>query len=357
MNKSTVTLSILVVGICISACKGPEGPIGPSGTSGTESLTDPNVQPRVVFTNPLSNSTGPYADFTSQFTVRFNKIMDRSSFRRSLSISAPHGDVFIDSNGVRTTGGDVFMFSAIDSQFRVYSTTRWRVAEVYTMNISSNAVDVNGNLLKQPFSLTFTPEPSFRVVSFSPPDGSSDIYVGTGVAITFNSPVDPSSLSSIRISPPMSGVWIFTYYSDSTSITYSLANRLDMDTIYTITIDTTFHDKYGNHLPQQFSSHFHTEQFNISSAYPSTGETNVGRNQPLYFYCNADIDTLTLPTAFNISPPVAGRFQQGYYSFTFTPDSLFQPNTIYNITISTALASNSGKHLPLSYYLSFTTGN
>ena len=272
MFRPIVTLSIIFSTISLMSCKGPEGPTGPPGTSGTESLTDPSVQPRVIFTNPVSNSNGPYADFTSQFTLRFNKIMERSSIRRSLSISAPHGNVFIDSNSVRTTGGDVFTFSAIDSQFRIYSTTSWRVAEMYTLNISSNALDVNGNHAPS-FTMSFTPEPSFRVVSNSPQDGSTNVYVGTGLSMTFNSPVDPSSLSSIRITPPMSGVWIFTYYSDSTSISFSLANRLDLDTTYTVSIDSTFRDKYGNPLPQQFSSHFHTEQFGIVSSYPSAVPT------------------------------------------------------------------------------------
>ena len=74
---STSTLLIIV-----SGCK--EGPPRPPGNS--DQLTDPTVQPRVIFTYPSNNGIGPFNVFNRaegylepHFVARFNKLMRKSS--------------------------------------------------------------------------------------------------------------------------------------------------------------------------------------------------------------------------------------------------------------------------------------
>jgi len=115
MRERNIMVSrIIILGIVwtLSGCRGPEGP---PGDSSSESLVDPLIKPKVIYTNPLANSVGPYQDFSGPITLRFNKIMDKSSLRRALSIEASAGVITIDTNNVRTVGGDVFTFTPIDS--------------------------------------------------------------------------------------------------------------------------------------------------------------------------------------------------------------------------------------------------
>lgn len=205
--------------------------------------------------------------------------------------------------------------------------------------------------------MTFTPEPTFRVLSIVPEDGLGNLRVGSTMSIVFNSPLDPLAFSSIHIAPPVSGIWTYSYYSDSTRISFVADNSLELGTTYTLTIDTTARDQFGSHLAQEVTSHFSTEPLRIEFTFPSDGNTNVDRDERVYVYMNAPIDTATAPAAFSLSSPVAGIFQYDYAVFTFLPDSVFQPNAQYTITVSSALRSRSGKALPTAYVFSFTTGD
>src|SRR6266849_10259975 len=138
MRKWNVILFLLGV---FYGCRGPEGPAGPSGGSNSESLIDPHIQPKIIYTSPAPNSSGPYLDFNGQLTIRFNKIMNKSWLRRALSIHASTGSIVIDTNNVRTVGGDLFTFTPVDS-LTSGAISRWRVAQTGTIRISSEAKDI-----------------------------------------------------------------------------------------------------------------------------------------------------------------------------------------------------------------------
>src|SRR5437867_1853112 len=112
MEDAMSARGVLSIAVSLLAfnCKGPEGPAGPAGPpgGGVELLTDPRVLPKVIYTYPPMNSQGPYDNFTNSVVVRFNKIMDIPSLRRSIQVSSPEGNVRTDSAHIYTSGGDIF---------------------------------------------------------------------------------------------------------------------------------------------------------------------------------------------------------------------------------------------------------
>ncbi|HEY6191764.1 MAG TPA: Ig-like domain-containing protein [Bacteroidota bacterium] len=377
MLKLSVTTAVLLTLFALS-CKGPEGPAGPAGPSGTgiESLSDPSVQPRVIYTYPPANVPGPYDDFyqllgwygegdygfyipiyISQFQVRFNKYMDRSSVRRSIAVSSPDGGVRADTNYMISLGGDVFLINPVDTLGNRFS--QWKVGETYTFGVAAGARDINGNTFQPGFSMSFTPEPFFRVRKVSPPDGASDVtpqglYYGE-IVLVFNSRVDTSVFSSIQITPDIPGDWWLSY--DSTSIYRWVGQDLRNSTSYTMTVNTTAHDRAGNHLPVPFTSSFTTSPFRITHTYPANHAGNVEVRPYIAFEFAGVLDSATVRSSFRIQPAATGILNlysnSTNFQFSLGRDLLF--DSTYIVTIDTTLRSRQGLRLAEPYVLTFKT--
>jgi Big-like domain-containing protein len=349
-------MSLFVLSI---SCRGPEGPVGPPGTPESESLTDPAIHPRVIDTFPPMNSTGPYNDYAfsnNQIQVRFNKIMDRILMKHAVSLSSPGSTVRIDTNLVSSVGGDVYLLSLHDSLNYYYF--RWDVGRSYVLKIDSTAKDINGNFLTPSFSTSFTPEPNFRVKFVSPPDASTDVSIYTTPWIQFNSVIDTSIVSAIQISPPANGQWRYNYYyGDSTTIYYQPNVPLNLNESYSITINTTAHDRRGHYLPQAFHSTFRTASFHVTSTYPQDGATDISVSSSVEVNFTGPIDTGSVRRAFSIDPPTPGNLYiyPGNPSIYFTPTIGLLSATSYRVTLSTAMRSQSGDSLVQPYSFSFRT--
>ncbi len=339
------------------SCKGPEGPAGLPG-EGIESLTDPAIMPNVLTTYPLSGSTGPYTDFNNRITLRFNKIMDRTSIKRAVHLSSPLGDVELDTTSISAQNTDVFTLAPLDSRgssFHFY----WKIGNHYTVVVDTSAFDVNGNHLRLPFAMTFLPEPWFRVTNVSPANGATEVALGSNITIAFNSQVDSSIFRHVAISPALTGNWGYIAAfpaPDSTQIRFFSQGAL-FDTLYTIQVDTMAVDKNGDHLGIPFRSTFTTLTFRIASTSPVNGSVQVGVLNTPQFNFTAPIDTGSVYRAWSISPPVTGKFswRSSYLAFSFVPDQRLLANTTYTITLSDSLMSRAGTHLAQPFSMSFTT--
>lgn len=357
MNKYSVVLLFAGGAIGLS-CRGPQGPVGPPG-SGIDDLTNPAVKPRVIYTFPPPNSVGPYEElsfYNPVFLLRFNKIMNTSSLRRAITLSSPSTGIRADTNSLYTFGGDIFSFSPLDSPWT--PSFRWKIGETYTLAVASTARDVNGNYLLPSFSMTFVPEPHFRVRATSPPNGAAGVSANAPIYLGFNSPVDSTIFSAIQITPPIpGGRWLFPYYySDSTWIIFE-HQGMSNNATYAVRVDAGARDRYGNQLPQQFILTFSTDAFRVRDTYPANGSTNVYLNPTVYIHLSGPVDTSTVRPAVSISPSAAVNYvlNQGAVYFSFFPTYGFLANTRYTVTISTSLRSMTGSPLAAPYSFSFTT--
>lgn len=360
MIKRRIVLAALFIESALLSCRGPEGPVGPQGPpGGTGSLTDPAIQPKVIYTFPPQNSEGPYDQLYqtyNQLEVRFNKIMDRASVIHGVTLSSLHTIIRLDTTNMSSLGEDLFLMYPVDSP-RYYGYVRWRIGETYSFGVRSTARDVNGNYLTPSYSMTFHPEPYFRIREEYPPDGSVDVIASAYIGLVFNSPVDTSILSEIEISPLIQGRWVVSQY-DSVYVYHQSYVPLGNNTSYSITVSANAHDKAGNQLPQQFTTSFTTAPFREASEYPADGSVDVPPTGTIYVRFTAPIDTSTIRSAFSIAPAVDGIFG-GYYSnsdaFYFTPSPQFLSDTVYVIKIDTSLRSSTGTRLVSEHQFSFKT--
>jgi hypothetical protein len=361
MAKRFYFAGVILLIFAYFGCKGPEGPTGPSGS---QSLSDPSIKPVVLLSYPSANTIGPYEGFSGSIQFRFNKLMNVPSVLRAASITSPGNDLSIDTSFI-VAEGDAFSIpirrinTTGSSNFS--TTPIWAIGQSYTFSISSGAKDVNGNALENGFSMWFEPEPYFRVVKFTPVDGSKFLKVGSTISIAFNSQIEQSMFSAIHIIPGVAGYWQYLSTKngyDSTTISYAFST-LANNTTYTISIDSTCADKSGRHIQGKTSARFSTEIYAISGTTPANNDTAVSLNQSISITASAVLDTGSVRSAFQIIPPVEGALSmgKGSNSFTFKPTHSFRANTRYTVMILPALLNNHGSRLPQQYTFSFTTGS
>jgi hypothetical protein len=343
-----------LAGLCLLSCKD-------NTVSSEDLLNDPAVKPAVIYTYPGINSTGPYDNFGTSITVRFNKLMDQASVQHAVSFDSQVGDLLPDTGRASSSTGEIYSITPVLSNPGV--PFLWRVNKTYVLRIATTAVDVNGNDLTTPFIMPFTPEPYFRVKSVTPANLS--INVSSNVfRLQLNAPVDTSFFSKISISPPVPGQWRYTVLSsfgvDSSQILFQSTRSLPVGSSYTLSITGQAHDKYGDPLVGGFGSSFSTTPFGIINTSPSNSSANISLAARFIGVSFTDsLDTATVRGAFSLSPPVPGYF---IYSldqsrFNYALEANLSPRTTYTITIDTSLRSKSGMRMPQPYVASFTTSD
>jgi len=324
-----------------------------------DQLVDPAIMPKVIYTYPPMNSQGPYDEFPLTYQhieIRFNKIMERSSIRRAVRLSAPNSLIRIDSLYFYTNYGDEYLAYPVGPT-PYPQDLLWEIGASYRLEVDTSALDVNGNRLLPAFSTTFTPEPFFRVMSAYPRNGAVGVQTDELPQVVFNSKVDESILSLLQISPALPNAY-FRYFYDSTRIDYAHPGApFANSTTYTVTIPAAAHDKAGNYLQSPLSVSFTTAPFAVFSTYPPNGATQVGIGDPVLVNMTGLVDSATVRQAFSISPAVPGVLNAYSASpqFGFTPRVGFASLTTYTVTISSMLKSLGGDPLSSPYQYSFTT--
>jgi len=352
MYKHSILL-ISIITLLNIYCRGPEGPAGPPG-SASQSLTDPSIKPEIIATHPPANSVGPYEDFSDkEIQIRFNKIMDRSSIKRAVSLSSNKQKLQIDTSTVHSIGGDVFTFYPVDTNGQ--RNFFWKINELDTLKISTSAVDINGNYLSSSYVMTFKPEPEFRVVNVYPTDGSIGIRPDTSITLIFNSPVNQTIFSQIDIQPVVSGQWKIL---NPSTINFKPDTSFRTNTKYKIIVARFANDIYGNLLQKEFVSYFTTSNFFVILTSPSADSKNVSLYQTISVRFNSPIKISSVSSAFKISPQLLGHFDlfEEHSVFTFVPEPELAAETTYNVIIDTTLESLRGDKLSEPYQFSFTSG-
>ena len=320
-------------------------------------LSDPSIKPAVIYTYPAVNSTGPYDNFSTTITVRFNKLMDLTSLRHAVRFSSLLGDIKEDTGRASSQSGEVASVSPVITNSN--SRFLWKIGQTYTLRIDNSAKDVNGNYLVPPFSMTIKPEPYFRVKSMYPSSGSGIVSPGSQIQLQFNSLVDTTIFSSITITPALAGRWRYASLNrvgvDSSSIIYQ-GGGMRPGTNYSVSVGSGARDKSGNTMPDGFASSFTTENFLVYYTRPSDGDTTASSFASVQVVFNAEIDTGSVRGAFVINPSLEGLFgfEGSTGSFSFSPILSFVAGTKYTVTIASSMMSKTGAPLASPYEFSFT---
>jgi hypothetical protein len=343
-----------------------------------DSLSNPDVMPEVVFTNPADGAVGPFNTYENDgypdnplVTIQFNKLINVLNLP-STTITLKFDDTYIPlSLSDYYYNGEGYQYLEPMLRyiliFEIHS--KYRAYQSYTVTVDTTLTDVHGNRFSEPYIFTFTPEPNFRVY-----EGYPD-YIGVGtqwfdnITINFNSSVDSTIFEKIQISPPIDGQWQLGYYYsyhypiDSTIVRHITRDTLLFDTEYTISVAGDAHDAQGHviNAPYQFS--FTTEPFRVEGYSYSTNTSPEGFSYPYYihFYFNGPLDTSTVRTAINVTPTLPFTISYYYGSDEYSsfyiylqPDQM-QANTLYKITLNTTIRSQNGAYMKGPFIFSFNT--
>ncbi|HLX11706.1 MAG TPA: Ig-like domain-containing protein, partial [Bacteroidota bacterium] len=348
--KKIFPFVLLIVTIFNFACKGPQGP------DGSQALTDPSVQPVVVFTYPPANSVGPYSGFQSSITLQFNKDMNRNSMKRVIRIFSVLNDVRLDTSADLSSGSTMTL-NAVSTN-NTPTPFYWHIGQQYNLTIGGGGIDVNGNVFPG-YSMTFEPEPYFRVVSMTPANSAFNVSPGASIQLNFNSVVDSSIFSAIQVTPAVNALWAFATgpFIDSTKISCTPLIQLNDSTI-TVSVNSTAHNTAGQSIHSAYSSSYKTIPFRVSSSQPPNGSVNIVPANISQFSINftGPINPASIDSAVSITPEIPWSIITGSGSTIFIqPGAPLRGDTTYRITLSPRIQSNTGSPISAPSSISFST--
>ncbi len=328
--------------------------------SSSDSLVDPHIMPKVIFTYPPLNSSGPYPDWElpswtspgTRFEIRFNKLMDLSSVRRAVHLNSTLRTLSIDSGSVYSSGRDYFYFTPNEIWYQV---PNFRLGEVLTLSLAQPVSDVNGNMLAAGELGTFIPEPAFRVRQVNPAPGTVlTAQFSSYIDLMFNSKIDSSILPYVSVSPELHDRWSIS--ADSMTLEMPTWN-IEAAARYIVTVAAGAPDREGHRSPVPFTVQYFGVPFSVVERTPL--EITA---LPLYteyrLTFSFPVDTATFRGALHFTPALAGGVIVSNYPQTqvwFRPAIEYRASTHYDVRIDTTLMSMNGVHLSQEYAFSFET--
>ena len=194
---------------------------------------------KIATTIPEDGST--YISPQLTIYVYFNSRMDRQSVEQSFSTTPQ-----IPGN-----------FKWFDSRRFSYQPANYLASNTqYTISINTNATDIFDTHLLETNAVIFQTEP-LRITANFPIDGATSISRSIPISIAFNTYVTQETAQSAFSLVPAVDSWVFQW-SDRTRFQYSGSTRLEANTEYTVTIDSTCSDYEGNSLLENYSFKFTT---------------------------------------------------------------------------------------------------
>ncbi|UCE36812.1 MAG: VCBS repeat-containing protein [Thermoplasmata archaeon] len=206
-------------------------------------------------------------------------------------------------------------------------------------------------------------EPIPPVISTtSPADDATNVALNTGISITFSEAMNRTATEgAISISPDF--VWGATWSPGDTSVTLTPSENLDIETEYTITLDTTAvsTDDLNLELSYEFSfttgSTVDTTPPTVSSTNPASNANSVALDSEITITFSESMDLTLTQTAISISPGSITKRTWGDGGTRVTLSVNLQPETTYTVKISTNARDAAGNNIASDYTFTFTTSS
>ncbi|MBI5018195.1 MAG: Ig-like domain-containing protein [Deltaproteobacteria bacterium] len=328
-------------------------PVSWSFTTGKAPDTTP---PTMVSTVPANDA--PSVPASTAVSITFSEPVDPATVTAAtFTLSGPGGLV----NGTVTVSGATATFTP---GALVYGAS-------YEATVTTAVRDLAGNPLAAPITWTFAIEPPPdttppAVISTAPPEGASDVPVGTAVSVTFSEAVEAASLaSSFTLAGPGAQVAGTVTVTGATA-TLTPAASLGFGTAYTATVGTGARDLAGNALAAAVSWTFTTASApdttppTVSSTTPANGANGVAVNAGVSVTFSEPVDAASLAASLTLAGPggpVAGTVTVVGATATFTPAASLVPATAYTATVGTGARDLAGNPLAAPFSWTFTTGS
>lgn len=215
------------------------------------------AQAEVVSTEPAGEMIAP----DSPITVTFSVAMDPASTEQAFSLRH-------EKSGELVQG--TFQWSEDGRQMFFQPKAMLRFGEEYRAAVDATARPVVGEgTLRAPAEWTFRVVPLPAVKSTAPAPDAKNVNPYDGVEIYFTAPVVEKTIGpNLRIIPEPTDV--YTYYSEYEGrlwISFSKEPQTD----YTIVLGAGISDRWGNHLPGDFTLRFRTGDYPPSLSLAGAG--------------------------------------------------------------------------------------
>lgn len=348
-------IRIVILGVLLAGCTATptEAPVDPA--------VDPKIAPRVSATVPPLNSQGPYAGWDTASTagapsimVTFNKVMNEQSVRQSIVVRSSLRPLYVPLLSILADAAKR-TFTLTPTMTRNGSFSPYLLGEILTMSLSSAAQDVNRNILPAGVIGTLEPEPHFRVRRMVlGPQSWASTPVAVPLVLEFNSPVDSSILSVVRVTPDTAVTWSIQEggWKLVASIDYPLAGE-----DYAVTVAEGALDYAGHASSEPFVGRYHAGPFAPIWTSPTDEAVGVSLIPQIAVRMSEMLDSASLHTGLHLSPAVPvsyNAFVPGNEIHCFPVDPLL-PGTTYTVTVDATVRSASGHQLGSPYSFTFTT--
>lgn len=201
----------------------------------------------------------------------------------------------------------------------------------------------------------------------SPANNAMGVAVSSAIVITFNEPMDQSTITSSTFTlkqgtTPVAG----TVTATNTTATFTPASALEANTTFTGTLTTGVKNKSGKGLISNHTFTFTTGAAPdillplVGSTDPLSSAAAVSRNKVVSITFNEEMDPLTInATTFTLkqgTTSVAGAVTYSGTTASFTPSATLGAATSYTATITTGAKDLAGNPLAANTVWGFTTG-
>jgi parallel beta-helix repeat protein len=165
--------------------------------------------PYITLTEPENGESNISVDST--ISITFSKEMNTTTVESAISLSG----------GLMPTN---FVWDAGNKKVTLTPSSDFSSETTYTVTITTDAKDLLGNRIEETYLFSFSsndnkpPEISLS----SPFDGEADVEASSDVVVSFNEPMQPSTISYSCIPNP--GGWNIDWNSDNTIATFSHDN-------------------------------------------------------------------------------------------------------------------------------------
>ncbi|MEZ4648913.1 MAG: Ig-like domain-containing protein [Candidatus Eisenbacteria bacterium] len=215
----------------------------------------PRVEPSALV--PADGATGVSPDITIEipFTKRILPASANSEtvlLRRvggaevpgSVSVSSDSTVVFFDPSGL-----------LVENALYEIEVQTW-IVDIFDVRLDQDPVQPDRQDFRATFQIDHERVPP-RVITVSPGDGLEDVSLTTDVELFFDEPMDPASLlDAIRLLDPEETpvVGSVTVAEDSVRATFLPTAPLRENRLYTVRVETSATDRWGNPLDQDTGS-------------------------------------------------------------------------------------------------------
>ncbi len=313
--------------------------------------------PMVLSTTPANGATN--VSVSQALSATFNEAMNPGTIGAATFTVAGPGGVAVA--GSVTYSGLVATFTP---------TANLANSTIYTATITTGATSSAGTPLAASYVWTFTTIlPTPTVITTVPVNTATGVPVSQVLSATFSEPINCASLPftafTVVAAPgatPVAG----TIACSGAVVTFTPADSLAFNTVFTATISTGVQDLAGTPLAANYVWSFRTVPAptlpTVISTVPLNGATGVPTNQALSATFSEAMDPATISATTFTLKATSGASVTGVVTYTaagsiatFVPSANLLPTTQYTATISTGAMDLAGNALADSYEWTFTT--